>query len=204
MSEEPPAKVCEWKSHALFDATLIDAEDRLSIRHRCRRYLTQGNRRTRSGDKYPCAPAELRETPFAPSSRVACHPKPVRAKGGGAGGIRTLDRALQPYNGLANRRLQPLGHSSVRADMPDTGVSRKRQISGRGIWSGHDSTLANGFLKPKPGAVAAEARCGCPRFDMRAGRSRCRKIATTSPDKIGFASRDARIRVLAVKYRNAF
>jgi hypothetical protein len=31
---------------------------------------------------------------------------------GGAGGIRTLDRALQPYNGLANRRLQPLGHSS--------------------------------------------------------------------------------------------
>jgi hypothetical protein len=47
---------------------------------------------------------------------------------GGAGGIRTLDRALQPYNGLANRRLQPLGHSSVRADMPDTGASRKRQI----------------------------------------------------------------------------
>ena len=47
---------------------------------------------------------------------------------GGAGGIRTLDRALQPYNGLANRRLQPLGHSSVRADMPDEGASRKRQI----------------------------------------------------------------------------
>jgi hypothetical protein len=50
---------------------------------------------------------------------------------GGAGGIRTLDRALQPYNGLANRRLQPLGHSSDRADMPDAGVSRKRQIQGR-------------------------------------------------------------------------
>src|ERR1700733_4369912 len=48
---------------------------------------------------------------------------------GGAGGIRTLDRALQPYNGLANRRLQPLGHSSVGADMPDTGASRKRQIA---------------------------------------------------------------------------
>src|SRR6478752_6912223 len=47
---------------------------------------------------------------------------------GGAGGIRTLDRALQPYNGLANRRLQPLGHSSVGADMPDAGASRKRQI----------------------------------------------------------------------------
>jgi len=30
--------------------------------------------------------------------------------------------------GLANRRLQPLGHSSMSADMPDTGASRKRQI----------------------------------------------------------------------------
>ena len=45
---------------------------------------------------------------------------------GGAGGIRTLDRTLQPYNGLANRRLQPLGHSSMEADMPDTGLSRKQ------------------------------------------------------------------------------
>jgi hypothetical protein len=47
---------------------------------------------------------------------------------GGAGGIRTLDRPLQAYNGLANRRLQPLGHSSIKADMPDTGLSRKPQI----------------------------------------------------------------------------
>ena len=47
---------------------------------------------------------------------------------GGAGGIRTLDRALQPYNGLANRRLQPLGHSSCRLDMPDAMPSRKRQL----------------------------------------------------------------------------
>ena len=52
-------------------------------------------------------------------------------KYGGAGGIRTLDRALQPYNGLANRRLQPLGHSSIGADMPDTEASRKPQIVGR-------------------------------------------------------------------------
>jgi hypothetical protein len=39
---------------------------------------------------------------------------PCKAKDGGAGGIRTLDTALQPYNGLANRRLQPLGHSSIQ------------------------------------------------------------------------------------------
>ena len=54
--------------------------------------------------------------------------KPDRSKGGGDGGIRTLDRALQPYNGLANRRLQPLGHVSGKADMPDAGARRKRQI----------------------------------------------------------------------------
>ncbi len=28
------------------------------------------------------------------------------------GGIRTLDTGFRPYNGLANRRLQPLGHHS--------------------------------------------------------------------------------------------
>jgi hypothetical protein len=49
---------------------------------------------------------------------------------GGDGGIRTLDRALQPYNGLANRRLQPLGHVSNKADMPEAAASRKRQILG--------------------------------------------------------------------------
>ena len=44
---------------------------------------------------------------------------------GGAGGIRTLDRALQPYNGLANRRLQPLGHISV----PQTGETHSSRES---------------------------------------------------------------------------
>ena len=35
---------------------------------------------------------------------------------GGEGGIRTLDTGVSPYNGLANRRLQPLGHlSGVRS-----------------------------------------------------------------------------------------
>jgi hypothetical protein len=33
---------------------------------------------------------------------------------GGEAGIRTLGTAIQPYNGLANRRLKPLGHLSVR------------------------------------------------------------------------------------------
>ena len=32
---------------------------------------------------------------------------------GGEAGIRTLGTGLSPYNGLANRRLQPLGHLTV-------------------------------------------------------------------------------------------
>jgi len=34
---------------------------------------------------------------------------------GGEAGIRTLGRAFRPYNGLANRRLQPLGHLTADA-----------------------------------------------------------------------------------------
>ena len=34
---------------------------------------------------------------------------------GGEAGIRTLDTAFGPYNGLANRRLQPLGHLTAKA-----------------------------------------------------------------------------------------
>src|SRR5213593_5195809 len=33
----------------------------------------------------------------------------------GEGGIRTPDRGISPYNGLANRRLQPLGHLSHKS-----------------------------------------------------------------------------------------
>ena len=40
----------------------------------------------------------------------------AKTKSGGEGGIRTPDRGVSPYNGLANRRLQPLGHLSGKAD----------------------------------------------------------------------------------------
>jgi hypothetical protein len=36
---------------------------------------------------------------------------------GGEEGIRTPDRVVRPYNGLANRRLQPLGHLSGVAEL---------------------------------------------------------------------------------------
>jgi hypothetical protein len=38
----------------------------------------------------------------------------VKRRNGGEAGIRTLGTAFRPYNGLANRRLQPLGHLTVR------------------------------------------------------------------------------------------
>ena len=37
-------------------------------------------------------------------------PRGILIEIGGEAGIRTLGTALRPYNGLANRRLQPLGH----------------------------------------------------------------------------------------------
>jgi hypothetical protein len=42
---------------------------------------------------------------------MACKYKKNK-ESGGEGGIRTLDTGFSPYNGLANRRLQPLGHLS--------------------------------------------------------------------------------------------
>ena len=49
---------------------------------------------------------------------------------GGDGGIRTLDTPLQAYNGLANRRLQPLGHVSTLLSQPREGEWL------RGFWHG--------------------------------------------------------------------
>ena len=46
-------------------------------------------------------------------------------------GIRTLDTGLTPYNGLANRRLQPLGHLSKWVDYAEVG--RGWQVAGWGI-----------------------------------------------------------------------
>ena len=40
-----------------------------------------------------------------------------RAKSGGEAGIRTLGRAFRPYNGLANHRLQPLGHLTATRNL---------------------------------------------------------------------------------------
>lgn len=72
---------------------------------------------------------------------------------GGDGGIRTLDRPLQAYNGLANRRLQPLGHVSNMPGMPDTAASRKRQNQGLCVLSPESDrrTTAKAWRKDQRG-----------------------------------------------------
>ena len=54
-----------------------------------------------------------------PPETTACENNSLRASGG-EGGIRTPDRGVSPYNGLANRRLQPLGHLSAACNQQST------------------------------------------------------------------------------------
>ena len=63
---------------------------------------------------------------------------------GGEAGIRTLDTGFGPYNGLANRRLQPLGHLTVLNN--STAVSALRLSSIRRRWS----RLHFGCTRPIP------------------------------------------------------
>src|SRR5262249_42077909 len=72
---------------------------------------------------------------------------------GGAGGIRTLDTALRPYNGLANRRLQPLGHSSVAADMPDDLGLRKAPPGETQSGVRPPRSTAAPAARPRPGSA---------------------------------------------------
>ena len=50
---------------------------------------------------------------------------------GGEGGIRTLGTGVSPYNGLANRRLQPLGHLSSVCLPAGSSILTKRETQ---IW----------------------------------------------------------------------
>ena len=62
---------------------------------------------------------------------------------GGEAGIRTLDTAFGPYNGLANRRLQPLGHLTAgvrwKDELPpvvkNSAETADGQENGAGAWA---------------------------------------------------------------------
>ena len=69
-----------------------------------------------------------------PHERIGGRPGPEATKSlirsnlqrqsGGEAGIRTLGRGLCPFNGLANRRLQPLGHLTASAVREPAGAGR--------------------------------------------------------------------------------
>jgi hypothetical protein len=67
--------------------------------------------------------------------------KACKGRFGGDGGIRTLDTPLRAYNGLANRRLQPLGHVSGEES---ASLALNCQTT-QGMWAGvpaHQPVLA--------------------------------------------------------------
>ena len=101
---------------------------RLSTSPASTRFWPQGSSRARAGGAVPrsaaCQDARIaasrtwvclgiRSKATEAAAWKAALPRAAWKAAGGDGGIRTLDRALQPYNGLANRRLQPLGHISI-------------------------------------------------------------------------------------------
>src|SRR5215472_742694 len=72
---------------------------------------TVASQRTTAQESY--APKSTNSGPLAGPREVKIIEVYQWLSRGGGRGIRTLDRALGPYNGLANRRLQPLGHPSA-------------------------------------------------------------------------------------------
>lgn len=110
-----------------------------------------------SGPRRPLRPA-------VPTARRCAEIESSNAgKAGGAGGIRTLDTPLQAYNGLANRRLQPLGHSSDAHWRTEPGLTRQfayavpRRISAMA----KISNMAN--VVSIPGALCEQAGAARPR-----------------------------------------
>ena len=69
-------------------------------------YWVSGKRKGRSAG---CGRYMKGGRDLSPAGRVR---DKLKRQSGGEGGIRTPDRGVSPYNGLANRRLQPLGHLS--------------------------------------------------------------------------------------------
>ena len=95
---------------------------------------------------------------------------------GGDGGIRTLDRALQPYNGLANRRLQPLGHIS-RRNARATYARGIPPLQARG-------DRGSGYRDPHPhiqGGPAQSRRRGGPWSRSDGGGRRALLLCTVMP-----------------------
>ena len=62
---------------------------------------------------------------------------------GGEAGIRTLDTAFRPYNGLANRPLQPLGHLTARPQVYVTKMFTQKRSTCEGDPGSTDASALN-------------------------------------------------------------
>ena len=87
---------------------------------------------------------------------------------GGEAGIRTLGRGLCPFNGLANRRLQPLGHLTASAE-PVQGLAHRRLYPEIG-------------RRVPPGSGLAGATVDVGAADCRSGRAP--QVSTAVPHSI--------------------
>src|SRR6185503_13511560 len=93
--------------------------------------------------------SELAGLPTEARSRIR------RAKVGGEAGIRTLGRSLSLYNGLANRRLRPLGHLTAQLQVYVTQALTRKPSMAKG-------TRRVAF-KPSPLPLSATTPVGCSR-----------------------------------------
>src|SRR5437667_4406438 len=92
----------------------------------------------------------------------------------GEGGIRTPDRGISPYNGLANRRLQPLGHLSKLL------VSSKLTATSAGGYSQFGVSQKRPYVPQKRPSGRSIAR----HLVMRGDRSERGRRAPARPDRL--------------------
>src|SRR3954454_15254256 len=88
---------------------------------------------------------------------------PVPSSQHGEIGIRTLDTGLTPYNGLANRRLQPLGHLSG-----GRGKVSKARREGKPVPVGREGAPVSSFLELAGPVRRATVRSAWPSCRRRA------------------------------------
>ena len=109
----------------------------------------------------------------------------------GEGGIRTPDKDFSPYNGLANRRLQPLGHLSHNS-LRDYGSSMEPRLEPHSQFDLKLSVLDSSDNKGRGGAHGHGVPETHVRDRARKGRGipRCRRIVV--PNSVGGTKPDQR------------
>src|SRR3974390_3366939 len=92
-----------------------------------------------------------------PNSKCLCWKEFART--GGERGIRTLGTGFSPYNGLANRRLQPLGHLTAHLHVYVTSTYRLRPIKASVCRRKRSRpTVATASIRPALLYVTAQSR----------------------------------------------